>query len=59
MMEVSVVYEVAEIVCDVCLNYHVAVIETDMIKWFDGSVEVKYLEEVQCPLCEKITKIKR
>jgi hypothetical protein len=58
-MEVSVVYEVAEIVCDVCLNYHVAVIETDMIKWFDGSVEVKYLEEVQCPLCEKITKIKR
>jgi len=59
MMEVSVVYEVAEIVCDKCLIYHVAVIETDMIKWFDGSVEVKYLEEVQCPHCEKMTKIKR
>ena len=58
-MEISVVYEVAEIVCDVCLNYHVAVIETDMIKWFDGSIEIKYLEEVQCPLCEKMTKVKR
>ena len=32
MMEVSVVYEVADIVCDSCLNYHVAVIETNMIK---------------------------
>ena len=58
-MEVSVVYEVAEIICDKCLNYHVAVIETDMIKWFDESVEVRYLEEVQCPHCEKMTKIKR
>lgn len=58
-MEVSVVYEVAEIICDVCLNYHVAIIETDMIKWFDGSIEIKYLEEVKCPLCKKMTKIKR
>lgn len=58
-MEVSVIYEVAEIVCDLCLNYHVAVIETDMIKWFDGSVEIKYLEEVECPYCKKMTKIKR
>lgn len=58
-MKVSTVYEVAEIICDICLNYHVAVIETDMITWFDGSIEIKYLEEVQCPLCEKMTKIKR
>jgi hypothetical protein len=58
-MEVSVVYEVAEIICDICLNYHVAVIETDMIKWFDGIVEIKYLEEVECPHCKKNTKIKR
>ena len=58
-MEVSVIYEVAEIVCDVCLNYHVAVIETNMIKLVDGSVEIKYLEEIKCPHCEKMTKIKR
>jgi len=58
-MQVSIVYEVAEIICDICLHYHVAVIETDMITWFDGSIEIKYLEEVQCPLCEKMTKVKR
>jgi hypothetical protein len=58
-MEVSVIYEVAEIVCDICLNYHVAVIETDAILWFDGVLEIKYLKEVKCPLCEKMTKIKR
>lgn len=58
-MEVSVVYEVAEIVCNLCLNYHVAVIETDAILWFDGVLEVKYAEEVECPYCKKMTKIKR
>jgi hypothetical protein len=58
-MQVSVVYEVAEIICDICLYYHESVIETDMITWFDGSIEIKYLEEVQCPLCEKMTKVKR
>jgi hypothetical protein len=58
-MEVSVIYEVAEIVCNLCLNYHVAVIETDAILWFDGVLEVKYLEEVECPHCKRMTKIKR
>ena len=45
-MQVSIVHEVAEIICDICLHYHVAVIETDMITWFDGSIEIKYLEKI-------------
>ena len=59
MMRISVIYEVAEIVCDVCLNFHVAVIETDMIEWFDKTKEINYIEEVECPHCKKYTKVKR
>jgi hypothetical protein len=58
-MRVSVIYEVAEVVCDLCGNYHVAVIPTDMIEWFDDSKEIKYVEDVECPVCNKMTKVKR
>lgn len=59
MMRVSIVYEVAEVICDCCKQYFVSVIETDMIEWFDGSKELKYAEEVKCEHCNKMTKVKR
>ena len=58
-MEVGVVYEVAEVVCELCNEYFVSVIETDMIKWYNGDIEIKYIENVECYHCGKMTKVKR
>lgn len=58
-MRVGVIYEVAEIVCEICNEYFVSVIETDMIEWYDGTKEIKFIEEVECGHCSKMTKVKR
>ena len=58
MISVSVIYEVAEVTCEICRKYHVAVIETDMIDWGDKK-EIRYIEEVECPYCNKMTKVER
>ena len=59
MMSVSLIYEVAEIVCDLCHQYFVSVIETDMIEWPDGKKEIRFIEKVQCDNCKKMTRVKR
>ena len=56
-MKVGIVYEVAEVVCELCGEYFVSIIETDMIEWFDGEVEINFAEEVECSHCGKMTKI--
>ena len=59
MMSVSLIYEVAEVVCELCSQYFVSVIETDMIEWPDGKKEIRFIEEVQCDNCKKMTKVNR
>lgn len=58
-MKVGIVYEVAEVICELCNEYFVSVIETDIIEWYDGTKEIKYVEEVECGHCSKMTKVKR
>ena len=58
-MRVSLIYEVLEVNCDICEYFFVSVIETDMIEWDDDNKEVRYIEEIECPHCGKITEIKR
>lgn len=58
MIKVGLVYEVAEVTCEVCNKYFVSVIETPYIDW-DNNVEVGYLQEIECANCGKMTRIKR
>jgi len=59
-MRVGVVYEViphAE--CLICGHKWVAIIESDQIVWPDGKVDIKYVDNVECPSCHKMTRVDR
>ena len=58
MIIVSLVYEVIDLNCDNCGEYFISVIETDMIDW-DGNIEIRYVEMVECPFCMLKTKVTR
>ena len=59
MIKVGIVYEVAEVTCEICRTYFVSVIETPCIEWSDKDKEVGYLQEIECANCGKMTTIKR
>jgi hypothetical protein len=58
-MRVGIVYEVVDVVCDLCSHEWVAIIETDEIDWGNGEKEIRLIESVECPKCDNNTIIQR
>lgn len=60
MILVSMVYEcIPRIICDICDHRWTGIIETDQIDWGNGNVEVRMVQEAECPECGNMTIIKR
>lgn len=58
-MQVSILYEVINMDCNICGLFFVSIVETDVIDWFDGTREIRYLDEVECPHCGQMAQIPR
>lgn len=56
---VGIVYEHVSARCFYCDCIWEAIIEVDLIDWGNGFKEVRNIENIECPNCSYMTKVKR
>lgn len=60
MIKVGIAYEVVpEIECDACCHKWTGILETNQIDWGGGHIDVRVINEAECPECGNMTYIKR
>jgi hypothetical protein len=52
-------YETVPMSCEVCDKRWIDILRTSIIRWANGTEEVKVIDETHCPVCGHTNQIKR
>jgi hypothetical protein len=52
-------YETVPMSCEVCHKRWIDILRTSIIRWADGTEEVKVIDETHCPVCGHTNQIER